>query len=312
MLRARWHEVEDGVNWAPRAEGVTAVEVVPGLRRRRAGVKPRRHAHRRERVAGPNAGGRHRATSIAASEGTRLSYMLLRLGSRAGARGHAGAGAARQLDVFRARLPSASSRCWSARRCACGVRAIRRRCISSGCASRSSAPSRSPSTDRWIAWTGCSTGATRSRRRFCRRCSCISCWSFPSGPRRGPAGRGLPAQLVVPLLYLPALALGAGRILALDARRRRTGRCFRARSSLLDRAAARVSVRLRRRGARRPGAGVPRADVADGAAAAALDCVGHGVRRRRRSRSATRCRGRSASIRRSRCSSRPSRSGWCR
>ena len=36
-LRARWHEVEDGVLWAARAEGVTAVEVVAGFSGRRRG-----------------------------------------------------------------------------------------------------------------------------------------------------------------------------------------------------------------------------------------------------------------------------------
>ena len=32
-LRARWHEVEDGVLWSSRAEGVTATEVVAGIGR---------------------------------------------------------------------------------------------------------------------------------------------------------------------------------------------------------------------------------------------------------------------------------------
>ena len=39
-LRPQWQEVEDGVNWAARAEGVTAVEVVPGSSGEAAGVRP--------------------------------------------------------------------------------------------------------------------------------------------------------------------------------------------------------------------------------------------------------------------------------
>ena len=78
---------------------------------------------------------------------------------------------------------SACSRCSSAHRCVCGARAIRRRCISSGCAWRSSAPSRSRSTVRSIGWTGRSTGATRWRWRCCRRCCCTSRWCFRSGRR---------------------------------------------------------------------------------------------------------------------------------
>ena len=37
-LRARWHEVEDGVFWDARPEGVTAVEVAPGSAAAAAGI----------------------------------------------------------------------------------------------------------------------------------------------------------------------------------------------------------------------------------------------------------------------------------
>src|SRR5689334_21520222 len=37
---SRWHEVEDGVLWAPRAEGLTAAEVVPGSAADAAGIRP--------------------------------------------------------------------------------------------------------------------------------------------------------------------------------------------------------------------------------------------------------------------------------
>ena len=84
--------------------------------------------------------------------------------------------------------PSASSRCSSAARCGCGVRAIRRRCISSGSPSRSSACSRSRSAAVSIVSTGCSTGPTRSRFWCCRRSFSTSRWSFPSGRAAGAAG----------------------------------------------------------------------------------------------------------------------------
>src|SRR6185436_20277398 len=39
VLRARTHEVEDGVSWAAQAEGVTAVEVYPGSAGDAAGIQ---------------------------------------------------------------------------------------------------------------------------------------------------------------------------------------------------------------------------------------------------------------------------------
>src|SRR5580700_6849228 len=39
-LRARWHEVEDGVLWGDRAHAVTALEVAAGSAAARAGVRP--------------------------------------------------------------------------------------------------------------------------------------------------------------------------------------------------------------------------------------------------------------------------------
>ena len=40
-LRSQWREVEDGVNWAARVEGVTAVDVAPGSSGEAAGVRLR-------------------------------------------------------------------------------------------------------------------------------------------------------------------------------------------------------------------------------------------------------------------------------
>jgi len=80
-LRPKWQEVEDGVNWAARLEGVTAVEIVPGSAGEAAGIRP---GDVLEAVNGSPV--RSPADVIdqqhRASEGTRLSYLLLRLGSR--------------------------------------------------------------------------------------------------------------------------------------------------------------------------------------------------------------------------------------
>ena len=211
-------------------------------------------------------------------EGTRLAYTLAAARHAAGARGLAGAGAARPRRCISCWRRSGSSRCWSARRCGCGGRAIRRRCISSGCASRSSARSRSRSTVRSIGSTGSSTGATRSRWRCCRRCCCISRWCFPSVRRGAPRSGAVAAAAA----HVPA---GAG------ARRRRAS------SSIARGARGRRAVLARARPARsrRAGLSVPlRASAAvvvlvrafgeitslTGAPAAALDRVGHGARRR--------------------------------
>src|SRR4051812_11081428 len=38
-MYSRWHEVEDGVLWSARAEGVTATEILPGSAAAAAGVE---------------------------------------------------------------------------------------------------------------------------------------------------------------------------------------------------------------------------------------------------------------------------------
>jgi S1-C subfamily serine protease len=39
-MYSRWHEVEDGVLWSARAEGVTASEVAAGTAAAAAGIEP--------------------------------------------------------------------------------------------------------------------------------------------------------------------------------------------------------------------------------------------------------------------------------
>src|SRR5919201_2434369 len=79
--RARWHEVEDGVLWAQRAEGVTALEVAAGSAGARAGIQPGDVllAVNGQPISTPAevVDYEHRA-----AEGTRLAYALLRFGTR--------------------------------------------------------------------------------------------------------------------------------------------------------------------------------------------------------------------------------------
>jgi len=95
-LYSRWHEVEDGVLWSSRAEGVTATEIVPGSAAALAGIKAG------DVLVAVN--GAPVATSAdvveyqhRSAEGTRLRYTLLRLGTQQG------------LDVLLAPAPRGGS-----------------------------------------------------------------------------------------------------------------------------------------------------------------------------------------------------------
>src|SRR5436309_7964811 len=81
VLRARSHEVDDGVFWDVRPEGVTAVEVSAGGAGEAAGIEPG------DVLIGLNGSPvQTRADVVAqynrAHDGTRLTYQLLRLGSQ--------------------------------------------------------------------------------------------------------------------------------------------------------------------------------------------------------------------------------------
>ena len=273
----------------------------PGSAGATRGDSAGRRAAGGQRLAGAGAG---RSRRVPAPQPRRDAARL----HAAAARHAAGAaGLARRPRRAAARCtscspPSACSRCWSAPRSGCAVRAIRRRCTSSGCASRSSACSPSPSTVRSIGSTGSSTGVTRSRSRCCRRCCCISRWCSRSGrPRR--SGPGFRSALV-PLMYVPALALGAARVVAVAraSQGSLSGPLFSRALELLDRsepvylfvcAVAALAVLVR---------GVPADHVGDRRAGSCGGSRGAPRSASGRSRSATRCRGRSASIRRWRCS----------
>jgi two-component system, NtrC family, sensor kinase len=80
-LRAQLHQVEDGVLWSDRAEGVTAVEVAPGSPAATAGIE------RGDVILAINGTPVERRDEVETyqrngTEGTRLAYTLARLGTR--------------------------------------------------------------------------------------------------------------------------------------------------------------------------------------------------------------------------------------
>ncbi len=81
VMRAKWHEVEDGVLWGARSQGVTAVEVAPLSAGDAAGVKPGDIllAVNGSPVENPADAFEFQHRGMA---GTRLSYSVLRGGSR--------------------------------------------------------------------------------------------------------------------------------------------------------------------------------------------------------------------------------------
>ena len=79
--RAQLHQVEDGVLWADRAEGVTAVEVAGASPAASAGIQ------RGDVILAINGAPIERRAEVEeyqrrGAEGTRLSYTLARLGTR--------------------------------------------------------------------------------------------------------------------------------------------------------------------------------------------------------------------------------------
>ncbi len=199
----------------------------------------------------------------------------------AGARGHARAGDRAAARCTSCSPPSGCSRCWSARRCGCAGRAIRRRCISSGCASRSSASftfSFNGPFDRldWVFYWGDAV-AIALLPPLLLHFTLV----FPQRAGRDASPRRHSALML--LMYLPALVLGAARVIAVAraSQGSLSGPLFSRVLELLDRSRAGLPVRLRGRGARRAGARRSRQITSvTGAAAAALDRVGHGARRR--------------------------------
>jgi two-component system NtrC family sensor kinase len=233
-LRSQWREVEDGVNWAARVEGVTAVEVAPGSSGEAAGVRP---GDILEAVNGSPV--RTPADVVEqqhrASDGTRLSYLLLRLGSR------------EALEVTLAPAPRGSSMYFV-------LACVGLFTLVVGAAVRVRRP-RDPATLHFFWLCVAFFGAfTFSFNGPLDRLDWVFYWGdavaqallpplllhfmlvFPERPAsvRASGESGLRAQLVIPLLYLPALALGTGRILALT-RATANGPLFSQVLGLLDR-----------------------------------------------------------------------------
>ena len=247
--------------WGDRAEGVTAVEVAAGSPAARAGIQrgdvllavngaPVETPRRRRRIPAPRHDGHAPVVHAGAAR------------HAAGAGRVARAGAARQLDVLRAgrRRPvhAAGRRVGSA----AAARAIRRRCISSGCASRSSARSRSRSTARSIGSTGSSTGATPWRWRSLPPLLLHFTLVFPERPRggrRGPNSSGSAAARCT----CRRSSLGVARDRRRDARRGRRRRCSRARSTCSTAPSTLYLFLCAVGGARRAGPRVRRDHVAD-------------------------------------------------
>jgi PAS domain S-box-containing protein len=80
VTSASWHEVEDGVLWGSRIEGVTAVEVAAGSPGARAGIQ------RGDLLLAVNGAPVHTPADVveyqhSGQEGTRLTYTLVRLGT---------------------------------------------------------------------------------------------------------------------------------------------------------------------------------------------------------------------------------------
>src|SRR5690349_1530844 len=95
-MHGRWHEVEDGVLWVARGEGVVAGEVAPASAAAAAGIE------RGDVLLAVNGSPVESPADVVefqhrGSEGTRLSYTLLRLGAR------------QALEVSLAPAPRASS-----------------------------------------------------------------------------------------------------------------------------------------------------------------------------------------------------------
>jgi two-component system NtrC family sensor kinase len=80
-MYSRWHEVEDGVLWGARAEGVTAIDVQPGSSGAAAGIEPG------DVLLAVNGSPVETPAEVVeyqhqSHEGTRLAYTLLRLGTQ--------------------------------------------------------------------------------------------------------------------------------------------------------------------------------------------------------------------------------------
>jgi PAS domain S-box-containing protein len=229
--RARWHEMEDGVLWGERDEGVTALEVADGSAGARAGIR------RGDVLLAVNGTPvqtpadlvdyEHRAVA-----GTRLEYTLLRLGTR------------EALQVALAPMPQSGSMYFV-------LAAVGIFTLLVGASVRLRRP-RDQATLHFFWLSVAFFGAfTFSFTGPLDRLDWIFYWGdamamallpplllhftvvFPDRPASaGPLGR---FQTALPLIYAPALAIGAARVIAI-ARGTSNGRALSRAIDTLDRA----------------------------------------------------------------------------
>lgn len=207
QARARWHEVEDGVLWAARAEGIAAVEVAPGSAGDRAGI---RRGDILVAVGGAPVDTPADVVAFARGGhgGTRLSYDLLRLGSR------------RALQVRLAPVPGGN-------RLYFVLAAVGLFTLLVGAAVRLRRP-RDRATFHFFWLCVAFFGAfTFSFNGSLDRLDWVFYWGDAAAtallpplllhfalvfPERPPGARPPVRAALLPLLYVPALALAAGRV----------------------------------------------------------------------------------------------------
>jgi two-component system NtrC family sensor kinase len=238
-LRARSHDVEDGVLWGERANAVTALEVAAGSAAARAGIQPG------DVLLAVNGIGVETAQDVAAEEhrGSRaptVSYVVLRLGTR------------QTLDVSFAPVPQGTSLYFV-------LAAVGLFTLLVGASVRLKRPS-DPATLHFFWLCVAFFGAfTFSFNGPLNRLDWVFYWSdamaaallpplllhftlvFPQRPLGSTGDARLltakAADVFVPLIYVPALLLAAGRIVAV-ARGSLDGPLFGRMIDVLDRGEA--------------------------------------------------------------------------
>jgi two-component system NtrC family sensor kinase len=226
-LRARWHEVEDGVFWGSRAEGVTAVDVARGSAGAAAGIQ------RGDVLVAVNGSPVQSPDDLVelqhrGRDGTRFSYTLLRLGSR------------QALEVSLAPVPQGSSLYFAL----AGVGLFT---LVVGAAVRLRRPRDQATLHFFWLCTAFFGAFTFSFNGPLDRLDLIFYWGDAVAMALLPPlllhfavvfparGEGERLTRLLPLMYLPAIALGAGRMVAMA--RGRSDSVFLATAiSALDRA----------------------------------------------------------------------------
>src|SRR5215467_3571913 len=211
-LRAQLHQVEDGVLWADRSEGVMAVEVAAGSPAATAGIK------NGDVILANNGAPIERRDEVEAyqrdgAEGTRLSYTLARLGTRSA------------VSISLALVPHSSSMYFV-------LAAVGLVTLLVGGAVRLRRPGDQATLHFFWLCVAFFGAFTFSFNGPLDRLDWIFYWgdaiatallpplllhfalAFPERPVTGRESRL--QQAIVPLIYLPALMLGAGRVFVMS------------------------------------------------------------------------------------------------